>query len=608
MRNSIFLFCLSVLLPFAPQAQTASSIKNDPTYLWGEGKGKSTRAADQEALSQLISQISITVSEEGSLTVTNDESSLVNIIKTYSSATINNTQRMVLGDEPNAHILRYIKRSDLNAIWQSRISKVKEFCNIARQALEQRNIGDALRYYYWADILLQSLPNHNGVMVEDEHKKTQSAMTWIPKRINEILSDITVKPLKKEDDNSYKISFFFGDKPVANIDFTYFYGSDWSPVCSAQDGVGLVELSPGSNAKSIKIKIEFQYYADALSDKEVYAVLESVDEVGFPKCNKEMKLASIDTPSSPSKEEKAQQQELDKLQQKSTASVLNQTNVRQTAANEEQLVTCEKAMKVIYDAIKKKNYTQVPQYCTTEGDSIFTKLINYGNARIVGDPHMTFSTFNNAIYCRSLTLKFQFSKQRTFIEDVAFVFTMDGKLDNIQFGLGKVATEDVLDQPSASMSNNAKSVLVNFLENYKTAYALGRINYLEQIFSDDALIITGKVVTKATGNMELGYKNNRHVELTRQTKAEYLKGLRRVFKSNEFVNLKFANNRILKSSKGGELYAIQIRQDYYSANYGDSGYLFLLVDVNDPDHPIIHVRAWQEKPDADWGLIDLGTF
>ena len=55
--------------------------------------------------------------------------------------------------------------------------------------------------------------------------------------------------------------------------------------------------------------------------------------------------------------------------------------------------------------------------------------------------------------------------------------------------------------------------------------------------------------------------------------------------------------------KSEDVYAIQIKQDYFSANYGDTGYLFLLVDVNDPDKPIIHVRAWQEQPDPSWGII-----
>ena len=52
----------------------------------------------------------------------------------------------------------------------------------------------------------------------------------------------------------------------------------------------------------------------------------------------------------------------------------------------------------------------------------------------------------------------------------------------------------------------------------------------------------------------------------------------------------------------------QIKQDYYSTNYGDQGYLFLMVDLNDPDKPIIKVRTWQPEKDPNFGLIDLSHF
>ncbi len=59
----------------------------------------------------------------------------------------------------------------------------------------------------------------------------------------------------------------------------------------------------------------------------------------------------------------------------------------------------------------------------------------------------------------------------------------------------------------------------------------------------------------------------------------------------------------MKCVVGGELYGVHIRQDYYSTNYGDTGYLTLLVDFNDPDAPLIKVRTWQPEPDPDFGLI-----
>ena len=42
---------------------------------------------------------------------------------------------------------------------------------------------------------------------------------------------------------------------------------------------------------------------------------------------------------------------------------------------------------------------------------------------------------------------------------------------------------------------------------------------------------------------------------------------------------------------------MQITQDYYSTHYGDHGYLYLMIDMNDADNPLIKVRTWQATKD-----------
>ena len=105
----------------------------------------------------------------------------------------------------------------------------------------------------------------------------------------------------------------------------------------------------------------------------------------------------------------------------------------------------------------------------------------------------------------------------------------------------------------------------------------------------------------------------------RVSKADYIKNLRMCFDSNEFINIKFTDNDIMKMGQGGELYGIQIHQDYYSSSYGDTGYLFLLVDINNPKEPTIYVRTWQPERDPnvnnrlpkdhpDYGIYGSGNF
>jgi hypothetical protein len=197
------------------------------------------------------------------------------------------------------------------------------------------------------------------------------------------------------------------------------------------------------------------------------------------------------------------------------------------------------------------------------------------------------------------------SNNRTFVEDVVFYFDRNHKICNITFSLSKIAIEDIASNSSWSEAN--RILLISFLENYKTAFSLKRYDYISNIFSDDALIITG-LITKVTESGDSPYANNTIIKYNRQTKSEYLKKLKYSFDSKEYINIRFAENTIRRSGKGADVYGIQIKQDYFSTNYGDSGYLFLLVDLSDTLKPQIHVRTWQPEKNADGSIYGLSDF
>ena len=205
-------------------------------------------------------------------------------------------------------------------------------------------------------------------------------------------------------------------------------------------------------------------------------------------------------------------------------------------------------------------------------------------------------------------MSFSFANNnRKFVEDIVFTFDEEKKVESLAFGLGQEAMEDILYH--SVWAEKSRIFLMSFLENYKTAYALKRLDYIRDIFDDNAVIITGAVTRRITGDVELNsYRTNQYVRYNRQTKDQYLRNLARCFDSNEFINIRFGNNDVVKAGAGGELYGIQIKQDYYSTNYGDQGYLFLMVDLNDPDRPVIKVRTWQPEKDPNFGLYDIGMF
>jgi hypothetical protein len=260
-------------------------------------------------------------------------------------------------------------------------------------------------------------------------------------------------------------------------------------------------------------------------------------------------------------------------------------------------------------AIRNKNYASVRDCFTAEGYDIFTKLVKSGRAVILSKPTYSFVKFEDGILARSLSMRFSFSNNRkNFVEDVVFnISASEGKIRSLSFALPANACNDILKQ--SQWGDYSKLAIINFIENYKTAYALKRLDYIESIFSDNALIIVGKVVKNYQGTDNAKYTLPADkVRLTKYTKTQYIKQLGAVFKSNEYVNLKFTDINVIKAGVGGEIYGIQLQQDYFSTSYGDTGYLFLRVNLNTPEEPIISVRTWQPEKDPEFGLYNLGNF
>jgi hypothetical protein len=265
-----------------------------------------------------------------------------------------------------------------------------------------------------------------------------------------------------------------------------------------------------------------------------------------------------------------------------------------------------KIMTEVLQAIGSRQYEKVKKHFTTEGYDVFTRLINYGQARVLSDDTLRAYRLNNTTICRGNRMSFSFiNNTRKFVEEVVFHFNPDLKIETLSFGLNEQALTSILSHNN--WSETERITLVNFLEHYKTAYALKRLDYIQSIFADDALIITGSVV-KVKPGVENPFRDNPIVKYNRYNKEQYLRALEHTFAGNEFINIGFEESAVRKGGVTGDLYGIQIRQNYYSSNYGDQGYLFLLIDFKNPEEPLIHVRTWQPRKETDGTIYGIEDF
>lgn len=581
----LFLFLASLFVSLSVSAQDFESIKNDPSYVWGQGSGESLQSADDNAVKDLVSQISMNIDNQTETTISNEQRgdeakssvSTSGNLRVSSSVSLSNCKRLVAEEGSYFIVLRYVPREEIDKMFDARKAKIDDLVRAGERAKELTKVGDALRNYYWALKMTISIPEEQRSRMRSEGGMLLT--TELRERLANILDSVqvSVAKIEKEDDaNSVELRFSYKSRPVTSCDYQYFDGFDWLTV-AVKDGVAVAELP--ADTKNMQVRLEYEYQKLWKSDPMVNAILEQLpSRLPYPQAEKRVSVAEVKAVApEPVKSTKAVAKEM-------TVDTL-------TTCNKKEVFSQAEIIAPLIKAIESRKYDDVRSLCSENGWKWFVKLIKYGNAKIIERNELQLTAFANGYLVRGIKAAFSFKRNnKTFVEDLVF-YIKDDQIEGINFGLEKSAMDDIMRH--SMWDAQSRLVLVNFLENYKTAYALERLDYLNAVFSDDALIIVGNKlpqpkVAEITAVDQESYEHNK------LTKSQYMKQLERVFDKQEYVNIQFEDAAVKKTNRTSERYEIIIKQNYYSATYADKGYLYLLADISNPEWPIIHVRVWDE--------------
>lgn len=597
MKHTLLLITL-FLLPLVVSAQNWDYIRESGEYYYGVGTGQNVDEARNGAMNNLTSSIITHISStfdqnyfqknvNGNLDFTE---AMQSCVKSYSQASVANLQVWVVKGSKENEVRVYVPRGEVKKMFDLRVDRAMDMMSLAEEELETGKIDMALEYYYWAYSLIRSVQYPSQV----KDKQGRVIIDKIAKKIKSILSDISVKYERRDGDN-VDMLFSYKGKPVSSLIFTYNDGRTECDDNKAKDGRGVLEMSPGYETEVYHVSIEYEFRNQARGDAEMESVLKTLVRQTFPEAQFTVSAKGVQKPNEKFKASTVTQAEL-----ASTGVTLKPKQSQQAENTDE----CATTLSSVINAIKNKNYYSVDKYFTSDGRSRYHALIRYGQGRILGNPNIVFfKSANGGMVARGLQMSFSFGtkagKRNTFVEDVVFTFNASGKIDNVTFGLGHVAENDILCR-DASWSDETREMLMEFLENYKTAYCLKDSDYIKNVFADDAVIIVGKVVKrKAQPNgyeeRAISMEGQEVISYNKYDKKTYLRNVCRTFRNNEFINIRFTNNDIqwLEKYDKEEIYGIQIGQEYSSSSYADKGFLFLLVNMTDHDNPQIKVRTWQ---------------
>ena len=605
MKTIKVLFVLMLFAIVVAQAQNNQqqfeAIQNSKQYVWGYGESADYDKANKSALEDMVGKISVHVESyfENNVEQKNNKihEYVKSVINTYSNTTLTNALAKMYVKKKVYHVLRYIKTRDIQTLFKEREDKIRNYMALGNHARKQDRIGDALRYFYWAYALDLSDPYHAQLKVNKDSTSMLIDL-YLNDRINSLLQQINFSvsnELKSVKDKMTKvfINCTYGGKKVEGLDYRYNAGGNISPLHNVSSGQSEIDLFGADQTAlvSLDLMIEYKYLSKSFQDKELSSVLNTVSVPFFKKSVKTIHLHHA-------KENYKAKNEIEP----------SFKSLNQIADNKN---FYRKAIKRLLILIADKNYSEAKKDFTLAGQDMFSKLIEYGNVSILPlKDTLKLIQLNGGVMVRSVPMSFCFpNSHRQFTENVVFTFNDKKLIDDISFAISDNTIAGIKNHSKNFGSISDKYTLIQFMENYKTAYCLKRLNYISSIFSDNALIIVGTVF-KRLQPIDGMYQNlgSDAVKYQRLTKQKYMERLKSVFNTNEFINIDFDETSVKKVNGKRKIYGIQIAQHYYSSNYSDFGYLFLMIDLKDSLKPIIYVRTWQPKKNPDGSIYGLGDF
>ena len=192
-------------------------------------------------------------------------------------------------------------------------------------------------------------------------------------------------------------------------------------------------------------------------------------------------------------------------------------------------------------------------------------------------------------------------------QEICINFDLNGNICDFNITMGINQYTQLMKEGMEIGDIDEREQIIDFCEKFRNYYMKKDLANLEAIFSDDALIITGKEILRTKNELGMAQKD---YEYTVQTKNQYLNNLRSIFNnpSTGAVSVQFSDYRIKRHGSKPNYYGVTLVQNWATNTYKDEGIVFLVWDFSDKDHPKIQVRTWQPMSTDEDEVFTLTRF
>lgn len=596
-------FCFVLLSTSFLFAQSVQEIMHSGQYYYGSGTSFDEKEALDHALNELTSQIAVNVASSFERILKEKgkqlQDKVKSIMRTHSAATLKDV-KIIKQPLPDGRIkvFCYLAKSEMNKIYQERRKLIFEMYRKAQQNEDLYNYATALKLYYFALLLTNSIPDQNVIY------QGINFTTELPEKINRLMNAVQFQlvndQLISKDEREITLKMTANGQPVSLLDFRFWDGSHQVSV-RGKDGLATFQLLGASvKFKELQINIKYAYY-DARREYQVIDQLWDVVTRPVFNVSRTVKLTASPSQTLPSKVSTMSAKKWNlKLEYKNDVPVAKQ--IMQSTLQ-------------FLNLIQSKDKARIRQQY---GDDSFLRdkilrYIEYNHPKpldktIDAQIHKTASGYE----LRRIRMLHRYpSIHEQSNEYLVLDFSDKGKLVDLNVSITERLYNKFVEKSKFAHDWKRRQQIIKFMERYRTAYLTRDLKTVDLMFAEDALILVGrKIMKKKLADRGWEYHkfgNEPDYKFIKLSKHEYLQRLHRVFQAQQDIFLNFSSFDIIRKNNQKNVYGVEMRQGYHSTTYSDEGYLFLLIDFNHRD-PLIFVRAWQPHQWDDSSLVRTSNF
>lgn len=640
-----FLLCLAIGIPAAnaqdeEKIRDIEKIKADLSNHWGEAESTDLEQAKKRARQDLLSKfkgansiVSRYIQEnhaDGS-----GREDLNSNFKVSVCAILNNpheinykTVKKNKGkkeDEIWHTVFVYVTPEEYNEQLTRRHDDERELIKSGIEQERNACIAGALKYFNWAHSVIKAF--NDGDLTMELEGKEQNCQLWLERKIESVLANLKFEVVEDGvtehesgyDKYSIQVRSTYAGNPVSTLDVS-FYNNEDDQETRAKDGVLTLNYPKLDDRKELNFRVYYSYAAEGKDEGGLVSAaynalapsqridMDDLSRVKLPFKYNARKGVAKRTDATTTAAAEMEQTDRIAPDVKAPRKALDRNEI---AAPQNELAARGyiESMMAVEEALRKRAYSSVRDLFTEEGYRIFHLLTKKSKVSVIGKPE--YSIEETDLFTRGKAIPIKVSLgSRSATENLVFRFDKgSGKISSVAFALTKRAEDDIF-RDGASWDVDSRYSILTFMEDYQTAFHTQDTEYIKKIFSNDAIIITGKFTNNITGHFEdfsadengdydvlsnRGGKRGKFVAYKKQTTDQYLRNLQRCFNDNNWTHIDFEQTTMEKVNSqliDNDIMWIELKQVWTSSGYCDVGYLALQINLVKQGGSKINVRVW----------------